>query len=137
MKILLHSRKFWIAVVGLAVIIINTLFPQFPKPLFDAFYAAAIAIISIYTVQDSVAYLRGIYPRGPPGKLALADNPIERLWQSQEFKTALVGLFTLILTVGFQFPPAAIQSVVTLFAWLIGAQAIEGIAYRLGYRASK
>ena len=53
---LLHSRRFWIAIVAIAVNIAAAAFPQAQyKPAIDALNQFAMFLISAYTLEDSAA----------------------------------------------------------------------------------
>lgn len=137
MLVLLRSRKFLTALLGVLMIAADMLFPTAPSALFDAANTFVLALIAIFTVQDTALYLRGIHPRAPPRAAAkafeLPENPLSRLWASKEFKTTLVALLVIVLSIGLQFPAPLVTQLAALFAWLIGAEVVESLAYRIGY----
>ncbi len=55
-KNLLTSRRFWMAAVAVIVTAIGVAFPQFPKPLVEAFQVFALALIAAFTVEDSARF---------------------------------------------------------------------------------
>ncbi len=57
LKNLLTSRRFWMAVVAVIVTAIGVVFPQFPKPLVEAFQVFALALIAAFTVEDSARFV--------------------------------------------------------------------------------
>ncbi len=56
-KNLLTSRRFWMAAVAVIVTAIGVVFPQFPKPLVEAFQVFALALIAAFTVEDSARFV--------------------------------------------------------------------------------
>ena len=56
---LFKSRKFWLAVVGVAQTIVFGLMPEFPDELWQAINALLIVLIGMIAVEDAAAKRNG------------------------------------------------------------------------------
>ena len=54
-KGLLSSRRFWLAVVTLVVTAAGVAFPGIPPSFIQAFQVFALALIAVFTIDDTVA----------------------------------------------------------------------------------
>ncbi len=55
LKGLLASRRFWLSVVALLVTAVGVAFPQIPPSFVQAVQVFALALIAVFTIDDTVA----------------------------------------------------------------------------------
>lgn len=58
-KILLRSRKFWLAVVAVIQTLIFALLPEFPDAVWQAINVILLWLIGMIAVEDAAAKVRG------------------------------------------------------------------------------
>lgn len=56
-KALLRSRKFWLAVIGIAQTILFQFFPNFPDEVWQAINVLLLALIGMIAVEDAAEKL--------------------------------------------------------------------------------